>query len=69
MIKKFLTFIAIIFGLQLSARVADVQNLPDGVEFTTDGIKTRLQVVTPEIIRVSSTPAEFAADSSLIVLP
>ncbi|MDE6582009.1 MAG: DUF5110 domain-containing protein [Duncaniella sp.] len=69
MIKKFLTFIAIIFGLQLSARVTDVQNLPDGVEFTTDGVKTRLQVVTPEIIRVSSTPAEFAADSSLIVLP
>ncbi len=69
MLKHFLLSCAIFFSVPVSARVTYLHTLPDGVEFKSDGVMTRLQVVTPEIIRVSSTPGEFPEDSSLIVLP
>lgn len=56
-------------ALSAVARVMHLRELPDGVEYVAEGVKTRLRVVTPEIIRVSSSPGEFPPDSSLIVLP
>ncbi len=66
---RLVVLLAILFSLQSAARVTSVNSLPDGVEYEADGVKTRLRVVTPEIIRVTSTVGEFAPDSSLIVLP
>ncbi|MDE5786049.1 MAG: DUF4968 domain-containing protein, partial [Duncaniella sp.] len=69
MIKRLFIFTSIILSLPAFARVTSSYPLPDGVVYEADGVKTRLQVVNPNIIRVSSTPGEFPSDSSLIVLP
>ncbi|MDE5828851.1 MAG: DUF5110 domain-containing protein [Duncaniella sp.] len=69
MLKKLCIIISLISSLSAMARVASVYPVSDGIEYEYDGVKTRLRVITPKIIRVSSTPGEFPPDSSLIVLP